>query len=105
VTLHGIRIKKALTFQNFCLGSGTERVGPGGLRRMKMESHVRSVLIQAIALLRNLAVLSGQRDEMVASQSIRGVVEVMMLWGDDQEILLNASRLLSKVSMTPSCQV
>jgi hypothetical protein len=72
---------------------------------MKMESHVRSVLIQAIALLRNLAVLSGQRDEMVASQSIRGVVEVMALWGDDQEILLNASRLLSKVSMTPSCQV
>jgi hypothetical protein len=80
-------------------------VGSAGLRRMKMESHVRSVLIQAIALLRNLAVLSGHRDEMVATQSIRGVVEVMALWGDDQEILLNASRLLSKVSMTPSCQV
>jgi len=57
-----------------------------------------------MALLRNMAVLSTQRDEFVASGAIRGVLEVISLWGQDQELLLNASRLLSKLSMTPSCQ-
>jgi hypothetical protein len=71
---------------------------------MKVEVHLRSLLIQAMALLRNLAILSAQRDEFVSCGTIRGVVQVMSLWGDDQELLLNASRLLSKVSMTPSCQ-
>jgi hypothetical protein len=40
----------------------------------------------------------------VACGTIRGIVEVMTLWSTDAEVLLNASRLLSKVSMTPSCQ-
>jgi hypothetical protein len=83
--------------------SGALGVG-GGVRRMNVELHVRSVLSQSLALMRNLAVLSAQRDEFVACGTIRGVVEVISLWGEDQELLLNASRLLSKVSMTPSCQ-
>ena len=91
-----------------CTGGSRAGAGAGAgspaLRRIKVDAHVRAVLIQVLALLRNMAVLSTHRDEFVASGAIRGVVEVMSLWGEDEELLLNASRLLSKLSMTASCQ-
>ena len=87
-------------------GGGGVQAGEGkqGLRRMKVEAHARAALVQALGVMRNLAVVGTAREAFVTCGAIRGTVEVMALWQDDQEMLLNASRVLSKVSMSQPCQ-
>ena len=60
-------------------------------------------LVQICGALRNLANEEGSQEQLVANQVIHKLVEVLEKFKGHQELMINVSRILSKVSMDNEC--
>lgn len=68
-----------------------------------LKTEVGNVLVQLTATLRNLADLSSTRHKFLSLNLIEELVAVLKYFSSDSELMLNVSRILSKLTLHSDC--
>lgn len=69
-----------------------------------LSEYTRSLLVQVTATLRNLAEISNHRNDFLSGAVIENLSPLMDSFGDDVDIMMNVSRILSKLTHHSSCK-